>query len=525
MESPTQGRPSFNLAQPFFEHAQRDASRLAAHAGGVDISYGEMAALASRIARWLRAGPSRDPGFVGILASRSIPAYAAVLGTCWAGDAYVPLNPKLPPERLATLIEIIRPVALLLDEGGRQALTGRALQVAPSRILTDFGELAPHDPGDRPQQMGPEDRAYMIFTSGSTGVPKGVVVPTRAVDALVTGLQGIYAFTPEDRFSKAYNLSFDGSVHDLFTAWNAGASVNAIPASQLMAPSRFIRDRGLTVWTSVPSTAVFMQQMGMLKPGVFPALRVSMFGGEPLPLRSALAWQEAASHGVVDNLCGHTECCVHSTLYRLSDPPRVHHGLVAIGSPLPGFRGAVWDEACQPVPQGQPGELALSGPQVATGYFGDAEHTAARFPVLDGRKWYRTGDLVFVDDAGVYHHLGRIDNQVKIHGHRIELGEVEAHLAEVCGTDSVACVAWPVENGSARGIVAFHCAGEMPAQSVRDALAERLPHYAVPHRVHRLDRLPLTTNGKIDRRALADLLEQQVRGGPQKNSETGEQSC
>lgn len=501
---------NFNLAQPLFEHSRRGGSRLAAHAAGADISYGEMAALAQRIARWLRRGPARDPGFVGIVASRSIPAYAGVLGACWAGDAYVPLNPKLPPDRLSMLLEIIRPVALIVDNAGAKALAGCDLHVDPSRVLTNFDELPSHDAADRPQPMGPEDTAYMIFTSGSTGVPKGVMVPTRAVDALVTGLQEIYAFTPDDRFSKAYNLSFDGSVHDLFTAWNAGASVNAVPASQLMAPSKFIRERALTVWTSVPSTAIFMQQMGMLKPGVFPSLRVSMFGGEPLPVRSASAWQQAACNSVVDNLCGHTECCVHSTLYRMTDPPNVNRGLVAIGKPLPRFAGAVWDENGNPVAPGQPGELALSGPQVAKGYFQDAERTASRFPVVDGKVWYRTGDLVYMDGTGDYHHLGRVDTQVKILGHRVELGEVEAYLAEVCMTDSVAAVAWPVEHGSARGLVAFHCAKELTAQEVRDALAKRLPHYAVPHQVRTLETLPLTQNGKIDRKALTDLLEQKV---------------
>lgn len=207
---------NFNLAYPVFEHARKNGSRLALSVSGNDLSYRELAALAQRTARWLTAGPSRKPGFVGILASRSAEAYVGVLGACWAGDAYVPLNPQLPQERLAQLLRIIQPVALVVDEAGRKALTGCALEASPARILHRFDELPPHEPEDTPRQVGAEDTGYMIFTSGSTGVPKGVLVPARAVSHLVNMLQELYGFQPEDRFSKAYNLSFDGSVHDMF---------------------------------------------------------------------------------------------------------------------------------------------------------------------------------------------------------------------------------------------------------------------------------------------------------------------
>jgi non-ribosomal peptide synthetase component F len=231
-------------------------------------------------------------------------------------------------------------------------------------------------------------------------------------------MQEVYGFGPHDRFSKAYNLSFDGSVHDMFTCWNAGASLHPVPARQLMAPAKFIQEKQLTMWTSVPSTAVFLERMKMLQPGTFPSLRYTIFSGEPLPLRSALAWQQAAPNSVVDNICGHTECCCFSTLERLSNPPNVTPklGLVAVGKPLPGFEAAVFDKDCKPLPPGQEGELALAGPQVAQGYFQDAERTAARFPSINGKVWYRTGDLVVVDELGSLHHLGRIDNQVKVLG-------------------------------------------------------------------------------------------------------------
>jgi len=467
--------------------------------------------LAQRTARWLTAGPSRPRGFVGILASRSVEAYAGVLGACWAGDAYVPLNPQLPEDRLIQLLRIIKPVAVVVDESGRKALSRRVHEACPSRILDSFAELPAPDPQDRPCAVEAEDTGYMIFTSGGTGVPKGVLVPARALFHLVKMLQELYGFRPEDRFSKAYNLSFDGSVHDMFTAWNAGASLHPVPANQLMAPMKFIQERRLTVWTSVPSTAIFLERLKMLQPGAYPSLRYSIFSGEPLPLRSALAWRRAAPNSEVDNICGHTECCVFSTFERLSDPPNVtpNRGLVAIGKPLPGFEAAVFDESCNPLPPGREGELALSGPQVAKGYFEDRERTAARFPVIAGKRWYRTGDLVCQDESGIYHHLGRIDHQVKILGHRVELGEVEAHLGQICDSDSVAAVAWPAEHGSARGIVAFHCCEGRSAQQIRDAMQQRVPRYAVPTQVVKLASIPLTENGKVDRKALIEALERE----------------
>jgi acyl-coenzyme A synthetase/AMP-(fatty) acid ligase len=262
----------------------------------------------------------------------------------------------------------------------------------------------------------------------------------------------------------------------------------------------------------VPSTAVFLERLKMLQPGAFPSLRLTIFSGEPLPLRSALAWQQAAPNSVVDNICGHTECCVFSTLERLTDPPHVtpKRGLVAIGKPLPGFEAAVFDESCKPLEADQEGELALSGSQVALGYFGDAARTAERFPLIDGKVWYRTGDLVYREASGIYHHLGRVDQQVKVRGHRVELGEVEANLAEICGSDSVAAVAWPVDHGSARGIVAFHCVESLAAEDIRDALMRRIPRYAVPQQVLRLASLPLTSNGKIDRKLLVEMLERET---------------
>jgi acyl-CoA synthetase (AMP-forming)/AMP-acid ligase II len=175
------------------------------------------------------------------------------------------------------------------------------------------------------------------------------------------------------------------------------------------------------------------------------------------------------------------------------------------------------DSARDWVAPGRPGELAVSGPQVAKGYLGDPDQTARRFPVLDhprlGRsRWYLTGDSAVQDERGLFHHLGRIDNQVKVMGFRVELEEVEAHLRSVCQTESVAAVGWPVVNGNASGIVAFVAGAHAELSAARDALRGRVPAYMVPSKVLALDVMPLSTNGKVDRHALRAILSGHAAG-------------
>jgi len=351
-----------------------------------------------------------------------------------------------------------------------------------------------------------------MFTSGSTGVPKGVVVTAGNVAHFLAAIEERFSFRPTDRFSQLFELNFDLSVADMANAWSVGASLHVVPATQLMAPARFLQEHELTVWFSVPSTAVMMGRMRLLRPGAFPSLRYSLFCGEPLPLSTVEQWRQAAPQSIIENLYGPTEATIFCLGERVTWPPNVtpNRGTIAIGKPLRGTNAAVIDSARRALGPGQPGELALSGGQVAQGYFADPGTTRARFPLIDGETWYLTGDLAYRDDAGVFHHLGRIDNQVKVLGNRVELEEVEAHLREVCGCDSVCAVAWPVQHGSASGIIAFVSGVHLASQAVREAMRERLPSYMVPSEVRILDDLPHGVTGKVDRTALVQLLE---RGG------------
>ncbi len=372
-----------------------------------------------------------------------------------------------------------------------------------------FNDLPDQGP-DQPVTRAGDALSYIIFTSGTTGTPKGVMIENESVARYCGVVQDRCEFRAYDRVSQVAELTFDNSVLDLFVAWAAGAGLHVVPASQLMAPAKFIRDHELTIWFSVPSTACMMERMKMLKPGTFPSLRCSIFAGEALPIATAQAWQVAAPNSIVENFYGPTEVTVDCIAQRLEDPPAVtrNRGSLAIGKPFPGIRAGIVDADLKFLEPDAEGELVVSGRQLARGYFDDPELTAARFPVLNGERWYRTGDLAYEDAQGRFHHLGRIDNQVKILGNRVELEEVEAHLREIAGTDLVAAVAWPVSDGRATGIVAFHCALGVTRETIREEMKKRVPDYMIPQRVHQLDSLPLGATGKIDRKALYCMLDE-----------------
>lgn len=516
---------NFNIAAPFSINASQHPNRLALWADGREFTYGEMLTLVRRTAGWLGHRTAGGPRYVGILATRSWQACVGILGAAWAGATYMPLNMSQPPEALAQLLKRNKLDALITDPAGARKLTPEVLQVAPEKILVP-SDVNVDSSGDRtvstfetlpegepfePATVRSNDLAYVEFTSGSTGIPKGVMIPNGGVAHFLDYMRRRYQFTCEDRVAETADTSFDISVFDMFITWSTGASLHVVPKTQAIAPAKFIRDRRITVWFSVPSVATAMSRMGMLTPGAFPSLRVSLFSGEPLPVKAAIAWRDAAPSSVVDNLYGPTEATVVCLYERVSDEVNITQGrdIVAIGRPFDGADAAVWDENDNLVSPGVPGELVICGPQLALGYLGDAEKTAARFVEKNGKRWYRTGDIAFEEESGIFHHLGRMDHQVKVLGHRVELEEIETHLRRVYRTDSVAAVAWPVEFGAATGIVGFVSSPSAAVPSdTNDELRKRMPHYMVPRAVHVLDALPTNTSGKVDRKALARMLEQ-----------------
>jgi amino acid adenylation domain-containing protein len=522
-----------SLASGFVSSSRRFPGRPALAAGGREWSYEALAALAAAYARAVKEAAGAGEPMVALLARRSETAYGGILGIIAAGKGYVPLNPRFPAERLKSTF--LRSGARLVV-AGREALERLAellpLVESPLVVITPGAEeaerLARAFPvhgfvpvGERsgvaleePEGLGPESPAYLLFTSGSTGEPKGVAVSHGNVTSYVRYVAELYQVSEEDRLSQHFDLTFDLSVHDMFVAWERGACVCCVPESALLAPARFIREQELTMWFSVPSLVGFLMRLRLLEPGAFPALRWSLFCGEALPAEFAEAWQRAAPNSAVENLYGPTEATIAITRYRwesATSPAACRRGIVPIGRPFEGQEVCVVDSGLRALPPGESGELALGGSQVTGTYWNDPARSAERFVVLPERgagKWYLTGDLACEDADGCLHYLGRLDEQVKVRGYRVELQEIDHAVRTVAGTQEAVAVAWPLRDGSAGGVVAFISSAERREESGIIAQLRRiLPDYMVPARVHFVNSLPSNANGKIDRKQLVRLLE------------------
>ncbi|MFF2846815.1 amino acid adenylation domain-containing protein [Streptomyces sp. NPDC058001] len=504
---------------------------------GEELTYGELRDLAERLAARLLTAVGRDgrerPRRMGLLANRTVTAYAGYLAILRTGAAVVPLNPEHPAARTAHIAEAAGLDLVLADSP--EAATEEGLGVPV--LVVDGPELkavAADPPPRLPHvEAGPDDEAYLIFTSGSTGTPKGVPVLHRNLSSYLGQLAGRYDIGPGSRLSQTFELTFDGSVHDLFVTWASGGTLVVPRRGQLLSPVKTVNALRLTHWFSVPSLISFASRLGTLKPGSMPTLKWSIFGGEPLTLALAEEWRTAAPDSALEVLYGPTELTISCTAYRLpSDPdawPVTPNGTAPIGTGYPTLDLVLLDEDGRPA---DTGELCVRGPQRFPGYLDPANDaraflapdghaavagsvvgsaagaeagaateapTEAPTPVTD-QHWYRTGDRVAMRDGHLVH-LGRTDSQVKIRGHRIELGEIEAVLRQAPGVREAVVLAVPAPDGEPE-LQAVVGGTDRSADELYEALGGRLPPYMLPRRIVTLEELPLNSNGKIDRQTL-----------------------
>lgn len=519
----------------FLQSSAKFPDRPAIDVAGCRVTYEDLGRRAMSLAATLQAEtPAGAVPLTAVLVYRSATAYAAVLGTLMAGHGYVPLNPMFPAERTQLMLERSMCRSVIVDEASEAQLdslladsTSPLVVVCPDRA--DVGELAAKFPAHRilgandlpsfdrwhPTKVDANSMAYLLFTSGSTGQPKGVMVSHRNVLSYLDTVVPRYGINEHDRCSQTFDMTFDLSVHDMFVTWEKGACLCCPTYKALIKPGAFIVDAKLTVWFSVPSVAVFMKKLGMLKPGMYPALRLSLFCGEALPLEIAKSWAGAAPNSVIENIYGPTELTIACTAYRWENarsPSECEHGIVPIGRPFAGLEARVIDEQLAEVEAGGDGELIMGGSQLALGYWQDTEKTATAFVTLpeSDKVFYRTGDRVRRPvGTAPFIYLGRLDHQIKIMGHRVELGEVEAVIRDEAGVDAVVALGWPINASGASAIEAFLQANEdLDVALVQQRLEARLPAYMVPRRLHILSRLPLNSNGKYDRKALLNKLKQ-----------------
>ncbi|MEU0229178.1 amino acid adenylation domain-containing protein, partial [Streptomyces sp. NPDC006284] len=445
--------------------------------GGVTVSYAELEARSERLARLLveaGVGPER---YAAVMLPRSADLVIVLLAVLKTGGAYLPLDADFPAERLAFMREETRPV-LVIDE----------------EWLAGAWEREPAAGTSLPVAVDPALAAYVLYTSGSTGRPKGVVVSRGALANLLTDMRGRIPLAGGDRLLAVTTVGFDIAGLELFAPLTAGAAVVVAPAGVVHDPEQLralLTGKRVTVMQATPSLwRSVVDDAGAA--AALAGVRV-LVGGEALPVDLAERLTEVAAQ--VTNVYGPTETTIWSTATALSAGAPV-----TIGQPMANTRVYVLDAHLQPVPVGVPGELYIAGEGVARGYQLRPGLTAERF-VADpygpaGTRMYRTGDVVRWTPEGHLTYLRRADDQVKVRGHRIELGEIETLLTT---HPTVARAAVIVRD---ERLIAYTTGGPVSAEELRRHLAQSLPAYMVPSAFVTLDVLPLTANGKLDRKAL-----------------------
>ncbi|MFD5626604.1 non-ribosomal peptide synthase/polyketide synthase [Streptomyces sp. NPDC127072] len=500
--------PATTLAAAFEAQAARTPAATAVVFRGEALTYAELDARAEALARRLRAQGAGPESFVAVAVPRSAELMVALLGVLKSGAAYLPLDLDYPAERVAYM---------LADSGAATVVTtaDAAARVPRTDGLTlvtlDERDTSP-TAGQEPARTaaGPDDPAYLIYTSGSTGRPKGVVVTHRAIVNRLAWMQGAYGLTPEDRVLQKTPSSFDVSVWEFFWALCEGAAVVLAEPDGHRDPAHLaglVREQRVTTMHFVPSMleAFLAADEVTADPTWAAGLRRVFSSGEALAGEAARRWRELT--GVpLHNLYGPTEAAVDVTHHLHDGEPGT---TVPIGRPVWNTGLRILDGCLRPVPVGVPGELYLTGVQLARGYHGRPAPTAERF-VADpyggpGERMYRTGDLVRRRADGTVEYLGRTDRQVKLRGNRIEPGEIEAALVR---RPAVAQAAVTVrEQRLVAYVVPVPAAGPDDAPGIdtaalRAAMAESLPAQLVPDAYVVLDALPLTPSGKLDRAAL-----------------------
>ncbi|HGM4843709.1 TPA: amino acid adenylation domain-containing protein [Serratia marcescens] len=501
--------PTACLHRLFEAQVKRTPEAIAVTYGDDSLTYAELNTQANRWAhRLVQLGVQPD-SLVALCAGRGLPMLVGLLGILKAGGAYVPLDPAYSGERLQYILADSAPVLLLADELGRQALGGCEVPVLaleqPLRGESDDLQ----DVGVRPAHL-----AYVIYTSGSTGKPKGVMVEHRQVARLFSATNAWFNFSAADRWCLFHSFAFDFSVWEIWGAWLYGGQLFIVPqAIARSAPDfyHFVCRSGITVLNQTPSAfKAFVQAQAHSE--ARQQLREIVFGGEmlkPCDLAPWFARPENRQTRLI-NMYGITETTVHVT-YRPLSAQDTAITTSPIGSRIPDLRLYLLGADGEPVPMGAIGELYVGGEGVARGYLNRPELTAERF--LDdpfnrapGARMYRTGDLARYLPGGDIEYLGRNDQQVKIRGFRIECGEVEAQLSTDPRVRSVAVDAIDDGDGGKRLVAWVVPAPEAEratlATGLRQHLQARLPDYMVPVAYVWLEALPLTGNGKLDKRAL-----------------------
>jgi amino acid adenylation domain-containing protein len=511
------------ITDRLFERMEESADEPAMEVDGRIISYGELLEKAMLVAAGLIENGATNET-IGLVGQRKASSYIGLLGIIFAGCSFTPINPKYNDSRIKSMLDgskvrylVGDPTDLpqldpsLLKTIKAQILPEGRAQTASGLNLIDEQMLASYKALTSPRSVGGSDLAYVNYTSGSTGLPKGVMITHNSLQAFLRNMLKTYQLNPGFRASQTFDLSFDPSVSDIFFTWVAGGTLCVVPEKEMLIPTDFIVREKITFWNSVPSIANFMLKTGNLKPGSFPTLTHSMFCGEQFPVDIAKAWRLAAPNSSIENLYGPTEATIYISRYSYSkndENQSFKNNIVPIGRPFDGHEVALIDDKAERISGVDKGEIVFSGPQLAKGYLNDTDKTADSFVSFDwdtqGRFWYKTGDLGFFNSNNDLECTGRIDNQMKISGRRVEIGEIESALSAFDKTKGAVVV--PLRDAAevVSGCVAFNLVelSREDVSQIRQQSAKFLDSIFFPKKIFFIEDFPRSQSGKIDRKTL-----------------------
>ncbi|WP_156489523.1 amino acid adenylation domain-containing protein [Bradyrhizobium sp. DOA1] len=479
-------------------------------------SFGELKSLAEHCAAELFIRGIVKGDVVALQLPKRRITYALLLGCLKLGVPYVFIDPKNPAERSLRILEQLRP-KLLFSSSDTTNPFGAVVKLSDGTDYDWLGD-ATLPPAAAAQPITGTDPAYVMFTSGSTGEPKGAVIPHQGVLSLIAWAKEMLRASPNERFTSINPLHFDNSVFDVYCGLFNGAALVPIETSEVSNPAswvKMIRAGQASVMFAVPTLFLILDQLGLLTPQALPDLRVFQFGGEGYPIGKLREfYARFAGRARLINVYGPTETsCICSSIEIIPDiltapdtefPP--------LGAMHPDFTHVILDEEQRPVPLGEAGELWIGGPCVGLGYYANGQETAAKFrqdPRHDRYRsiFYRSGDRVREDEHARLWFHGRVDNQVKIRGHRIELEEIDLAVQSLAGVRRALAVVLDGSDGTEIA-VAYVADRVIPSREITARCREMLPAYMCPAKIVQLDELPRNANGKVDRKAARAFIEQ-----------------
>ncbi len=490
------------LFELFEEQAEKTPHNIALVHEEKELTYSEFNKKANQMANYLRKRGAGKDSIIGIMAERSIELIVGIFAILKAGGAYLPIDPGLPRERICFMLNDSKAKILLTQKRfmGKADFSGEIINMEDEFYYTG-------DPVNLPKISKPDDLAYIIFTSGSTGNPKGVMIEHNSAVNILTALQSRYPLMETDSYLFKTTYTFDVSVAEIFGWFFSGGKLVILKKDREKDPRAILKEierTGVTHINFVPSMFnVFLDSIDKGDIKILNALKYIFVAGEAIPASTVRKFYGLTKKARLENIYGPTESTIYATAYPLDQLK--DEISVPIGKPLENLKAYIMGPFHNLQPIGAPGELCLAGQGLARGYLNRPELTEEKFPKAlweSSERIYKTGDLaVYRPDANIAY-LGRMDSQVKIRGFRVELGEIEAKLLGIKSISEAVVITKEESDGSKYLCAYIATDRETDISEIKNILSKSLPNYMIPPYIIRMDKLPLTRSGKIDRKSL-----------------------